>query len=341
LAAFPLFGLFNGALGVTTVFPVMDPTRPAKVPVKEFLAAIRDWGVTQSFGSPAIWNRVGLHCEAAGERIESLTRVISAGAPVPAHVLKRMKSHLPAEAEVYTPYGATEALPVALIGANEVLGETQARTCTGAGVCVGRRFSGIRWKVVRIVDGPIATLADAVELPPGEIGEIIVSGSVVTREYVTRREWNALAKIQDGQTIWHRMGDAGYLDDKERFWFCGRVAHRVLTADGPMYSTPCEEIFNVHPAVYRSALVGVGPAGAQKPVIVVECWPERRPRTAKARYKLLCELRATALCNLLVRSIDQFLVIRSMPVDIRHNAKIFREQLAPWAARQLGQPAGA
>lgn len=247
-----------------------------------------------------------------------------------------MKQCLPAGAEIHTPYGATEALPVASITASEILGETQDRTRTGAGVCVGRRFSGIRWKVIRIVDGPIASPADVEELPTGEIGEIIVNGPVVTREYVTRREWNALAKIAAGPDVWHRMGDAGYLDDRERFWFCGRVAHRVLTAGGPMYSTPCEEIFNVHPAVYRSALVGVGPAGRQRPVIVVECWPDKRPRRPAAKRWLLAELRALGLGNTLTRSIGEFLLIRSMPVDIRHNAKIFREKLAVWAAGKLG-----
>ncbi|HEX4145255.1 MAG TPA: fatty acid CoA ligase family protein [Pirellulales bacterium] len=335
LAGFPLFGLFNGALGVTTVVPVMDPTRPAKVVPKKLLAAIRDWRVTQSFGSPAIWNRVGLDCQKTGARIEWLRRVISAGAPVPAHVLARMKSCLPPDAEIHTPYGATEALPVATITASEILAETQAQTRRGAGVCVGRRFSGIRWQVVRIVDGPIATLADAEPLPAGEIGELIVTGPVVTREYVTRREWNALAKIADGSDVWHRMGDAGYLDDRERFWFCGRVAHRVLSAAGPMFTSPCEEIFNQHPAVYRSALVGIGPVDRQRPAIVVECWPDRRPRSAAARRTLLSELRELALSSPLTHAIDQFLIHRSMPVDIRHNAKIFREQLAVWAAARL------
>jgi acyl-CoA synthetase (AMP-forming)/AMP-acid ligase II len=265
-----------------------------------------------------------------------LRRVISAGAPVPAHVLARMKACLPSGAEIHTPYGATEALPVASITATEVLSETQLKTRLGAGVCVGRRFSGIRWQVVRIVDGPIPAITDAEPLPPGEIGELIVTGPVVTREYVTRREWNALAKIADGAEIWHRMGDAGYLDAQERFWFCGRVAHRVLTAEGPMYSTPCEEVFNQHPAVYRSALVGIGPPDRKRPVLFVECWPERRSRWPKAKRKLIAELRTLAATNALTRGIDDFLLIGSMPVDIRHNAKIFRERLVPVAESRLG-----
>ncbi len=340
LPGFPLFGLFNGALGVTTIVPDMDPTRPAKVDPPKLLSAIRDWHVTQSFGSPAIWNRVGMHCERTGERIATLTRVLSAGAPVPAHVLARMKACLPAAAEIHTPYGATEALPVASISASEVLGETQALTRAGAGVCVGRRFGRIRWKVIRISEGPIPSLADAHELPPGEIGELIVSGPVVTREYVTRRGWNALAKIADGDDLWHRMGDAGYLDAQDRFWYCGRVTHRVLTVHGACYSTPCEAIFETHPAVYRAALVGIGAAGDQQPVVVVECWPGRRPRGRGQHARLSAELMEIGGRHPITERIRDFLVHPAMPVDIRHNAKIFREKLAPWAARKLNVRVG-
>ncbi len=169
---------------------------------------------------------------------------------------------------------------------------------------------------------------------------MIVSGPVVTREYVTRREWNALAKIVDGPDVWHRMGDAGYLDDRDRFWYCGRVAHRVLTADGPLYTAPCEAIFETHPAVYRAALVGVGPAAGQRPVIIVECWPERRPRSRTDRQRLLAELAELARQHPLTESIADFLIHPAMPVDIRHNAKIFREKLAPWAARSLKNRSG-
>jgi olefin beta-lactone synthetase len=335
LAAFPLFGLFNCALGVTTVIPDMDAARPARVDPAKFVETIHDWQVTQSFGSPAIWNRVGQYCEDRKIQLPSLRRVLAAGAPVPPHVLARMKACIPADGEVHTPYGATEALPVASIAGGEVLGETRHAWASGGGTCIGRKFPGIAWKVIRIVDGPLPSLSDAVELPSGQIGELIVSGAVVTREYVTRTEANALGKIADGPRVWHRMGDVGYLDNQGRFWFCGRMAHRVQTAAGAMYTIPCEAIFNQHPDVYRSALVGVGHAGAQRGVIVVEPWPDRRPRGKAARRRLVAELEKLALGNPLTQSIRDFLVHPAMPVDIRHNAKIFREKLAVWAARKL------
>ncbi|MBU4398711.1 MAG: AMP-binding protein [Planctomycetes bacterium] len=333
---FPLFGLFNCAMGVTAVIPDMDPSRPARVDPANIIEAVRDWNATQAFGSPAVWDRVGRYCEARSEKMPTLRRVLSAGAPIPAEVLRRMMNCIHQEGNVYTPYGATESLPVASISAAEVLAETAEQTRRGAGVCVGRRFPRVRWKVIRVVDGPIHSLDEIEELPPGEIGELIVQGPMVTRRYVTRTESNAAAKIVDGADVWHRMGDSGYLDERGRFWFCGRVAHRVLTADGPMYPVRCEAIFNQHPKIRRSALVGVGPAGRQRPVIVLEPHAEHAPKGKEEREALLEEIRRLGAANPLTDRIADFLPHPAFPVDIRHNAKIFREKLAVWAEKRLG-----
>ncbi len=338
LPGFPFFGLFNCAMGVTAVIPDMDPSRPAQVDPAKIVEAIGDWNVTQAFGSPAIWNRVGRYCEVQGIRLPTVRRVLSAGAPVPIHVLQRMKDCIAVEGDVHTPYGATEALPVASIAASEVLGETAAETRAGAGVCVGRRFAGVRWKVVRIVDGPIQSVDQCEELPAGEIGELIVQGPQVTREYVTRVEANRMAKIRDNSGFWHRMGDSGYLDARQRFWFCGRVAHRVVTPDGPMYPICCEAIFNQHPEVQRSALVGVAAIGRQHPlrkqfpVMIVEPCRQELLRDRKLQSRLQAELRELGASNPLTARITNFLVHPGFPVDIRHNVKISREKLAVWAA---------
>ncbi len=343
LPGFPLFALFNCAMGVSTVIPDMDPTRPAQVDPQNIIEAIRDWNVTQAFGSPALWNVVGRYCEEQGVKLPTLRRVLSAGAPVPPHVLRRMKESIAPEGDVHTPYGATEALPVASIAASEVLSSTAERSAEGAGTCVGRRFPGIEWKVIRIDDGPIPTLNQATELPPGEIGELIVRGPVVTSEYVTRTDCNPLHKITDGDTFWHRMGDVGYLendpssdDRRQRFWFCGRKAHRVTLPDQTLFTIPCEAVFNQHPAIYRSALVGVGPSGSQTPAIIAEPWPEHWPKDKAAESKLLEELRQIGQSHPHTRPVRHYFLMRSLPVDIRHNAKIFREQLAIWAAQKLG-----
>jgi acyl-CoA synthetase (AMP-forming)/AMP-acid ligase II len=240
---------------------------------------------------------------------------------------------------VHTPYGATEALPVASISASEVLSETAAKSAAGGGTCVGRRFPGIEWRIIRITDAPIATIDEAEELPPGEIGELIVRGPVVTTEYVTRTEANSLHKIRDGDTFWHRMGDVGYFEiagPDERFWFCGRKSHRVITPRGTLFTIPCEAIFNQHPWVYRSALVGVGTPGRQQPVVFVEAWPEHRRTCQENVDRLTSELRETAHQHAHTAEIEDFFFLwGTLPVDIRHNAKIFREELVRPATQLL------
>ncbi|NOZ38889.1 MAG: AMP-binding protein, partial [Planctomycetes bacterium] len=246
LACFPLFGLFNSAMGVTTVFPDMDFSRPASADPTKLLAAANDWHVTQAFASPAVWSKLSQYCETHGEQIPTLRKVFSCGAPVPAKVLKRTLACVSADAEMHTPYGATECLPIATIEAAEVLGETRQRTDGGAGVCVGRKFGTIDWRVIRIIDEPIALIDECEELPEGEIGELIVRGPQVSPKYndvsavgndsctdvefasntsrsslPTALTHNAIAKIPDGNTLWHRMGDVGYFDEQGRFWYCG------------------------------------------------------------------------------------------------------------------------
>jgi olefin beta-lactone synthetase len=344
LPGFPLFALFNCAMGVTTVLPDMDPTRPASVNPQNIIDHVNDWKVTQAFGSPALWNVVGKHCEEHKIVLPTLKRVLSAGAPVPPHVLRRMKNAIPPDGDVHTPYGATESLPVASIAASEVLSQTAVKSAEGAGTCVGRRFPGIEWRVIRITDGPIVALADAEVLPAGEIGELIVQGGVVTTEYVTRVDANALHKIKDGDKFWHRMGDVGYLepgfvegDRPQRFWFCGRKSHRVQTSAGTLYTIPCEAIFHQHERIYRSALVGVGPPGRQRGVIIAEPWPERRPGNEDDKQRLLAELAALGAKHAHTSGIRDFFLMDTLPTDIRHNAKIFREKLALWAAKKLGE----
>ena len=334
LSGFPLFALFNLAMQVTTVIPDMDPTRPADVNPERILEAIRSQGVTQAYGSPAMWNRVGRYCEQHGLRLPTLKRVLSAGAAVPIHVLRRMTAILEPTADIFTPYGATECLPVASIGGRKVLEETATLTAQGMGTCAGSVFRQMTVRIINVTFDPILDIRDAILLPPGQIGEIIVKGPVATREYFHRPDATAQAKISDGTAFWHRMGDVGYFDDSGRLWFCGRKAHIVFTESGPMYSDCCEAIFNNHPSIYRSALVGIGAKGSQTPVIVAEPEDGHFPESPQSQAQLRSELLNLAAANPLTVDIREVLFHRSFPVDTRHNVKINREQLATWAARQ-------
>ena len=331
LPTFPPFALFDPALGVTSVIPDMDPTRPARADPRKLHDAIARFGVDQLFGSPALMAVLAAH----GQPLPTLRRVTSAGAPVPSDVVARMRELLPDDASFWTPYGATECLPVAVIEARE-LQATRTATEAGAGTCVGRAVAPNVVRIIAITDDAIPTWVDARELPAGQVGEITVAGPTATDTYFNRDAQTRLAKIveplPDGtRRVVHRMGDVGYIDGDGRLWFCGRKSHRVETATGPLYTEQVEPVFNVHPDVRRTALVGTGARGAQVPVLCVELaagasrrdWP-----------RIEAELRALGRGHVHTAGIDRFLRQPGFPVDIRHNAKIGREKLAAWAARQ-------
>jgi olefin beta-lactone synthetase len=333
LPTFPLFALFAPALGMTSVIPQMDFTRPGSVNPSNIINAIHNYGVTTMFGSPALINRVGRYGVEHGVKLPTLRRVISAGAPVPAAVLERFTSLLEPGVQVFTPYGATEALPVCSIGSDEILGTTRAITDAGGGVCIGRPVDGIRLEIIEISDEPVYSWDSSLRVPTGKIGEIIVQGAQVTRGYYNRPDSDHLSKIGDPETgsFFHRMGDLGGRDEDGRVWFCGRKSHRLETAAGRLFTIPCEAVFNTHPLVFRTALVGVGAPGDQKPVLCVEL--EKGVKVDREAVR--AELLVIARDHIHTHAIETILFHPGFPVDIRHNAKIFREKLALWAARRL------
>jgi len=321
LPMLPIFALFNPALGMTTIVPEIDPSRPAEVDPAKIVQAILQENVTNSFGSPTLWSRIGDHCLAHKITLPSLRRVLCAGAPVPATLWQNSPVFLP-QGRLHSPYGATEALPVATISADAV-DSTSVR-----GACVGQPLPGIALKVIGLTDAPIATLTETRELPAGQIGEIIVQGPVVTKMYDALPEATAAAKISDGTSVWHRMGDCGYLDPAGRLWFCGRKVEHVETATGPLFTEPCEQVFRAHPRVTRCALIGLGQPGRQQPALVIE----GLPKNSADSDAFVRELRALGRQHAHTAGINQFYFREKFPVDVRHNAKIHRLTLAQWAA---------
>lgn len=326
LSTFPPFALLGPALGLTTVIPRMNPSKPAAVDPARVVEAANGFGATLMFGSPALLDTVGRWGVRSGARLPTLRRVISAGAPVPPSVQRRVLAMLDPHAEIHSPYGATEALPVTSIGSREVLALTEP------GICVGRPVPGVELAIVPITDEPLGSVPPSTFLAPGAVGEIVVRGPNVTTGYADRPADTAAAKTRWDGLVAHRMGDLGHLDTAGRLWFCGRKAHRVLTARGPMFTVPCEQVFNAHPAVARSALVGVGSPGRQRPVLCVELEPgSPRPAT------LTPDLLALGAAHEQTAAIRTVLYHRGFPVDTRHNAKIDRAALARWATRRLAR----
>ncbi|MEQ9320565.1 MAG: fatty acid CoA ligase family protein [Polyangiaceae bacterium] len=338
LPTFPVFALFDPALGMTTVIPDMDPRRPAEVDPDAIIDPIQRFGITNMFASPALLARVAEHMvDDDGHprtSLPSLRRVVSAGAPVHADVIRRFSALLADGTPILTPYGATEALPVSLIGSDERLSpEVTRRSAEGGGICVGRVVPETEVAIIAIDDGPIDDWEDARVLPQGHVGEIVVAGPQVTTRYYGRPEATRRSKIRDGHRVRHRMGDVGYVDDEGRLWFCGRKSHRVPLSSGEtLFPVPCEVVFNAHPAVRRSAVVGPRRRGEVVPTVIVEL---RDPLGWRDRRRLRDELATLARSHPLTRPVREVLFHRAFPVDIRHNAKIDRLQLAQWAQEQL------
>jgi acyl-CoA synthetase (AMP-forming)/AMP-acid ligase II len=341
------FAMFSMSLGMTVALPKIDFARPATAKPSEVIRAVEAHGAHQLVGSPAVIGPLAAELARRPAELTRLRRVLTFGAPIPRPLHAAMRAVLPEGVEVHTPYGATEALPVATIGSAEILAETGAKTADGAGTCVGRVAPDTEVRIVKLVDGPIERWREGLELPVGEVGEICVRGPQASREYKDEAEATRASKIPiargesaersepepaAGQDVgapagrpafFHRMGDCGYLDAEGRLWFCGRKAHRVRCSDGhTLFSVMLEGVFNEHAAVKRSAVVGVRGA----PVLIVERAPE-----APEEGELARELLALAAERPDTRRIKTVLFHPSFPVDRRHNAKIHREQLAAWA----------
>lgn len=315
----PIFALFDPALGMKTITPEINPAKPASLDPAKIAAAIKENQVTNSFGAPVLWRKIAEYCEARGETLPSVRRILCAGTAVPPATMALLKRVLP-NAEIHSPYGATETLPVADTTAETVLGETGALTTRGFGTCTGTILPGVRVKIVPATDGVLEKFDVPAETFRGfPVGEICVNSPTTTREYDNNVPATRLAKIIDGEgNVWHRMGDLGYLDERNRLWFLGRKAERVCVSSGVFYTESCEAVFNTHPAVSRSALIehrGV-------PAIVVEL---KKDAVFKSDGDLKAALRELAGTTAFTAPIKTFFIYKkTFPCDVRHNAKIHR-----------------
>jgi acyl-CoA synthetase (AMP-forming)/AMP-acid ligase II len=347
LPLLPIFALFNPALGMTTIVPAIDPRRPANIDPAKIVRAIQQEGVTNSFGSPTLWRIIARYCLKNNLTLPSIKRVLMAGAPVPPELFADLIKILP-NGMAYSPYGATEALPVASISGLHVVTTTAEATAAGQGTCVGQPVHEVTIKIIAPSMTAIVSAAEICEMPVGAIGEIIVQGPIVTKTYDQLAAATALAKISPLKSAhgwpggpWHRLGDAGYLDPHGQLWFCGRLAERVITPAGTLYTEQVEPIFNQHPAVARCALIGLGP-NRDQPALVIEPTTQALVATQALRQKLLGELQIMGAAHAHTRSITRAYFHPQFPVDVRHNAKIHRLSLTQWAAHQpsyaLGSP---
>lgn len=337
LAALSLFALYDILIGITAVLPKMDPTKPAFVDPMNIIDPINNYKATIMFASPALLNQVGKFGVRNGIKLPTMKTVLSGGAPVTLSIMDTFQHLLDDDASILTTYGSTEALPISSIDFKTLQSDCRHKTARGMGTCIGKPLKNVGVSIIKITDNPIENWEDHLLSPAGEVGEIVLKGDIVSQRYYQNPKANALSKIKDGYGLRHRMGDLGLIDPEGRLWFCGRKIHRVCTGDTDLYSVQCEGVFNSHPDVYRSALVGVGPTDKQIPVICIEL--ERKVRKTQNNHKnqaiVKQELLRMGQAHSLTRNIKTILFHDSFPVDIRHNAKIFREQLAIWAGQNF------
>jgi olefin beta-lactone synthetase len=314
VAAFAPFALYGPALGITTALPDMDVTAPATLSAGALAAACDKVSATMVFASPtALANVIATAGGADPTAFGTVRLVMSAGAPVPISVLREMAVLCP-QAELHTPYGMTEVLPVADVdlGARERIG-------AGRGVCVGTAVPGCVIEVVPVETTPnTAVQACAV----GETGEVIISAAWMSQGYdrLWHTERRARRSRPEGHdhARWHRSGDVGHLDAEGNLWIEGRVAHLIHTAQGVVTPVPLEIAAETVAGVTRAAAVGVGPVGIAQVVLVVET---QAGLNGAAPADLRNAIRAAVGEEIAVAAVW---TVKHLPVDIRHNAKIDR-----------------
>lgn len=328
LAGFPLFALFTLAMGMTSIIPEMDPSKPAACNPRKLVKNIQKYQATFIAGSPAIWERVGHYCLENKIKLPSVRQVVMFGAPVRAEIHQMFKNIL-THGDTYTPYGATECLPVSLISGTQILKQHLPLMMKGFGTCIGKAAPGITIKILAVSDIPKEEL---VLLPHGHIGEIAVSGLQVTEQYFDMAEETKKAKIIQDNILWHRMGDVGWLDENNNLWFLGRKIHRIETQQTTYYSIQMEAIFNQHPKVKRSALIKISEENKVVPALVIQ----RHDGQKKMSESFLRELLVLKDSSEFTKDIKYFFLHDSFPVDVRHNIKIDRTKLSLWAQNKLG-----
>ena len=329
LPGFPLFALFTLAMGMTSVIPEMDPTKPAKCNPEKIVKNITDHNITFVAGSPSIWERVGKYCLQEGIKLPSVKQVVMFGAPVRAEIHEMYKKIL-TNGDTFTPYGATECLPVSLISGTEVLKSHLPKMLQGFGTCIGKAVPGVEIKIIKTTDIPESSL---IELPKGEVGEIAVSGLQVTPGYFDMEAETHKAKIIVDGVLWHRMGDIGRMDEDHNLWFLGRKTHRVDAEFKTYYSIQMEAIFNQHPQIRRTALVKLKKGSHIVPGLVIE----RHDKSTKMTEGFLKELHTLKENAEFTKDIAEFFLHPEFPVDVRHNIKIDRTKLSVWAQQRFGQ----
>jgi acyl-CoA synthetase (AMP-forming)/AMP-acid ligase II len=326
LPGFPLFSLFTITMGMKSAIPAMNPSKPALANPKYLVQNIRDHGATFVAGSPAIWQNMVEYCLAEEITLPTVKYLVMFGAPVP-NKLHRDFQKVLTHGDTFTPYGATECLPVANISGSQVLTLhdklNQEQRDRGVSTCVGYPVAHTEVRIAPISERPIASADQVSWQNTGEMGEVCVYSETVTPEYIGMKKKTDLAKIKDPRGgLWHRMGDLGHLDQEGRLWFCGRLTHRLHINGKTLPCIPQESIYNDIPTIKRSAFVGPIIEGITHPTLIIQ---PNGNLSSRERHELTDYILALDKRN--ANLLKQVIFIKKMPLDVRHNIKIDRIKL--------------
>ncbi|MFH0952931.1 MAG: AMP-binding protein [Verrucomicrobiota bacterium] len=321
LPVFPIFSLNNLASGVTTILPAIDLASPSDRDPAALVGQIQHERVTCATLSPSLFRNVARLCLERGLTLPSLRRVVTGGAPVSRDNVSDFRKVAP-KAEIWVLYGSTEVEPMAHIEAREMLGlaPNPDPEIVEEGVNVGRISEGLRYKFIRIVRGPIdlkVTPWDRLEVKPGEVGEFVVTGDHVCRDYYNNPGAFQKSKILDAKGIvWHRTGDLARLDDQGYLWMVGRV-HNVIERRGRyVFPVRAEVVLKKLPFIRQGAYLGItDPRLGERTAVVVEL-----PAGAPAPDQVLREIQRLFDKNGI--PVDSFYVADEIPMDPRHHSKV-------------------
>ena len=306
---FSLFSFFTISMGLTSYVPRMDASHPAKTDPSGIVRNLQENNTTFAAGSPAIWIKVADYCLLHDIQLPALKHLVMFGAPVDIEMHEKWQKILP-NGSTYTPYGATESLPISNISGEYILENTADLTLGGAGVCVGKAVPSVE---VRIYNED----------------EIIVSGDTTTKEYYNEPDATLNSKLTIDGKLWHKVGDVGTIDEEGRIWFWGRTNHVIKLGNKKLYPVPCQTVFNQHEKIKRTALIGPSIDGEIVPSLAIELHDGK----AELTDSLLEELIAIRDSYEFTKPIKHFFVKKSFPVDVRHNIKIDNIALCDWAEK--------
>ena len=298
LTSLPIFVLHNLACGTTSVIPDFNPQRPADINPKKIIKDIEKNDITTSIGSPRFYERM-----AEFGYIKGLRKVFTGGAPVFPKLAKLLQEKF-TDCDVEIVYGSTEAEPIASISTHELL---DFKGNIKDGLYVGKPIGDINVKIIKPSNEPIRDFENT-WLPTGEIGEICVEGKHVLKEYYNSEEAQNFAKIHYYDQVWHRTGDAGYIDSEGKLYLMGRVKNRFEHNGKEIYVFPIENALLEIDGIEIGTVLKIG----EEIVLVAE--------TNMPKAKLEQELRN--------RNFEyNRLIITKIPRDPRHNSKIDYDKL--------------